>query len=55
LANGEAATVIPDVGEGNGRVRAGFLILTEKTLIKVVGRFTLEEISGLVPLLQPVT
>jgi hypothetical protein len=55
LASGEEATVIPDVGEGVGRVRTGFLVLTETSLIKVVGQFTLDDIASVAPLLQPVS
>jgi hypothetical protein len=47
LRNGEKVVVIPDAGEGTGPIRAGFLVITEETLVKVTGEFTLGEIRSL--------
>jgi hypothetical protein len=55
LPTGEKVIVIPDAGEGGGPVRAGFLVVTDETLVKVTGEFTLREIENLAAQLRPVS
>jgi hypothetical protein len=53
LASGEEATVIPDVGEGSGTVRAGFLVITPSALVTVTGSFRLDQIPEIASRLKP--
>lgn len=53
LANGEQAVVIADRADSLGRIRAGFAVITETTLVNVVGRVSVEEISALAEQLRP--
>jgi hypothetical protein len=53
LANGEQAVVIPDRADGIGRIRAGFAVITETTLINVVGSIAIADIAALARQLRP--
>lgn len=60
LANGEAATVIPNLGEGVTATSAGqrvrqFAVLTGSTLVWVSGDFALSEIGTVARNLRPVS
>jgi hypothetical protein len=53
LANGEQAVLIPDRADGVGRVRTGFAVLTETTLINVVGQIAVADMAALARQLRP--
>jgi hypothetical protein len=53
LANGEVAVVIPDRGEGIGKTRASFAVITPTTLINVVAPVGIDEIVPLAAQLRP--
>jgi hypothetical protein len=54
LANGEPAVVIPDLADGNETMRSSFAVVTDTTLINVIGRFDLTEIPLIAKQLRPV-
>jgi hypothetical protein len=53
LANGEQAVVIADRADGIGRIRAGFAVITETTLINVVAPIAVADIAALARQLRP--
>jgi hypothetical protein len=53
LANGEQAVVIADRADGIGRLRAGFAVITETTLVNVVGPIAVADIAALARQLRP--
>jgi hypothetical protein len=53
LANGEQAVVIADRADGIGRIRAGFTVITETTLINVVAPIAVADIAALARQLRP--
>jgi hypothetical protein len=53
LANGEQAVLIPDRGEGTGRVRAFFAVITATTLVNVVAPVATEDMAALAQQLRP--
>ena len=53
LANGEQAVVIPDRADGIGRLRTGFAVITETTLINVVGPIAVADIVAVARQLRP--
>lgn len=53
LASGEEAVVIPDRADGIGRIRTGFAVITESTLINVVGPIAVKDMAALARRLRP--
>jgi hypothetical protein len=53
LANGEQATLVADQFNGDGPVREGFFVITDKTLVHVSGSFPLKAIPTLAQSLRP--